>query len=75
MHIEIKNGDSPHPILGLHQAGSNRDIIKATKALAAIRMGVMGAARQIDADTVDQGGTCCGNRRSGRAPRALDHLR
>ena len=75
MHIEIKNGDSPNPILGLHQAGGNSDIIKATKALTAIRMGVMGTARQIDADPLDQGSTCSGNRRSSRAPRALDHLR
>ena len=65
MHIEIKNGDSPNPILGLHQAGGNSDIIKATKALAAICMCVMRAARQIDADTIDQGSTRGGNCRSG----------
>ena len=72
--VQVHNRNATSAILGLHQAGSNRHVIEATKTLAPIGMGVMGAPGQIDAHSLDESDAGCCNRGTSGAPGTLHHF-
>jgi hypothetical protein len=61
-------------ILGLHQTGSNRHVIEATKTLAPIGMRVVGAPGQIDANALEESDAGCCNRGTSGAPGTFHHF-
>jgi hypothetical protein len=74
VHVQVHNRNATDTILGLHQAGSNRYVIEATKTLAPIGVGVMGTPGQINADPLEKSHARCCNRGAGGAPGTFHHF-
>ncbi len=74
MHIEINDRHAADTPFSLHQPGCDRGIIEHAKALSAIAVRMVCAARQIDRDAVGNRRPAGSDRRSRGTSGALHHL-